>query len=209
VPRAFAAAFVTAVAFVLPSAAGAATSLLSTGGPGLVDVQLDADPELEQVAVRAAGEFEREAVVIDVCAGTRTEHVVALREEFLAVDLLALPGRPKLLISGTSGATGRLGRARVVELQTVGCGLRTLLTSPARRGPTAQPRRYRGTARGAFGVGIRETAAGDVLLQQGSYYRRTDPGCCPSYARTAVLNFDAAADRFVRGRVTYRRVRRP
>ena len=180
---------------------------------------LDGDRELETVrAVRVDLEgvddaFDRTAIrVSDTCRGRPIARRVAGPQDNLAtLRLRAVDPRPgrEILVDLRSGASGRLGEARLVAWRRGGVSCRrarSLFTYVSDR-PTRSPR---GATREVsfFSVRLRDASrryAGTELVLSERFLRRGDPACCGSVRKTTLLRYSRPRDRYVPYRTTVRR----
>jgi hypothetical protein len=177
--------------------------LVETHETGPTDVQLDADAAPERVVSRKLDEFRFVPRVEDDCLGARRIGPV---NDNVAIDAVSMRGSatPALLwVSGSSGASGRVGDFRLHRLgpQTDGRGCPTLRTVFAFPDPKfALPRPRRGTDAGSFSAQLRFDAGAIAVRTFEGLYRANDGGCCPSFLRTSDWRFDPQRDRYVRTR---------
>ena len=186
--------------------------------PVSLTADLDGDGDREQVeAVRVVLEdvedmFDRTAVRIgDTCAGQVVRRRVAGPQDNLALLRLRpidpRPGR-EVFVDLRSGASGRLGEARVVAWRKRGgCGAARSLFAYGSDRPTSSPPgatdevssfalRARALTRRFRGLEL-------VLVEQ--FLRRGEPGCCGSVRKTTLLRYSRAKDRYVVYRTSVRR----
>ena len=179
---------------------------------------LDGDRELEKVeAVRIDLEgvddpFDRTAIkVTDLCrGGLVTRRVAGPQDNLARLRLKAIDPRRgrEILVDLRSGASGRLGEARVVAWRRGGASCRrarSLFRYLSDR-PTASPP---GATREVsfFDVRVRELTrryAGSELVLGERFLKRGDPACCGSVRKTTLLRYNRARDRYVRYRSTVR-----
>lgn len=201
----------------------------------VVVANLDGDPANERVVVReiSCGSPEgatpppcdRETTVfreiqvdlVDECGGTERRTALLPRTEE-AVDQLAAreldgnPSRRELVVTAYSGASGRVGSGAVVRLVDGpdGCAkVRRLFTFGPARARTPKPKGASSHAIGTLRVlSLRKDLPGKELRFSEPWYRRADPGCCPTWISTIDLRYDARTDRYVRYRSRITRTRR-
>jgi hypothetical protein len=184
--------------------------------PVTVRGDLDGDRPLERVeAVRVdlpdvEDPFDRTAIrVTDSCRGRLVARRVAGPQDNLATLRLRpvdpRPGR-EILADLRSGASGRLGEARVVAWRRGGPDCRrprSLLRYLSDR-PTRSPRGATDEV-SFFSVRLREASrryAGTEIVLTERFLRRGDPACCGSIRKTTLLRYSRARDRYVTYRAT-------
>lgn len=156
--------------------------------------------------------------LVDACGATdrrtallpRVEEIV---DQLRAVELDGDAARKEVVVTGYSGASGRVGSGAVVRLRdgADGCAtVRRLFAFGPARARTHKPKGARdftvGTLRARSLRGGRDFP-GKELQYSEAWYRRGDPGCCPTWSSTISLRFDRAKDRYVTYRSTVRRLR--
>lgn len=185
-------------------------TLVDVHETGPARVQLDGDPALERVSSRKLDEFRYSPRIQDDCFGTRR---LGPTHENLAIESVALPSQttpPLLFVSGSSGASARLGEFRLhrVGPQTDAKGCATLKTLFAFPHPNFQlPDPRRGTEAGSFSAQLRRANNQIGVRTTEGLYRPNDGGCCPSYIRTTDWTLNARRDRYVPSRSRTARTR--
>ena len=179
---------------------------------------LDGDRALERVdAVRVdlegvADAFDRTAIrVTDVCRGRRvTRRVAGPQDNLATLRLRTVDPRPgkEILVDLRSGASGRLGEARVVAWRRGGASCRrarSLFAYHSDR-PTSSPPGATDEV-SFFSVRLRNASrrhAGTEILLGERFLRRGDPACCGSIRKNTLLRYSRARDRYVPYRTTVR-----
>ena len=186
--------------------------------PVTVRGDLDGDRPAETVqAMRVDLEdvedaFDRTAIrVTDTCRGRRIARRVAGPQDNLATLRLRSvdPRRGKeIVVDLRSGASGRLGEARVVAWRRGGpdCRRPRSLFAYLSDRPTRAPRGTTGEV-AFFGVRLRELERryrGTELVLVERFLKRGDPACCGSVTKTTSLRYSRARDRYVPYRSTVR-----
>jgi hypothetical protein len=210
-----------------------AAAALSVSTP----VNLDPDPGAERLVKRETTCFTdgsehrppctpddvvyRMVSVIDDC-GTGPQDLPLLREphetftDVRAVEADGNRSYREILAEGYSGASGRIGEARLLRLAgrrpgASGClPPKVLFEIPSRRWATAKPE---GASYASTGfVQVRDIdprlPGREVVLRQ-PWYRTDDGGCCPTWEAVAVFRYDKTKDTYVKARERVRRFLRP
>ncbi len=187
-------------------------------GPETRRGDLDGDRPLERVEavrvdLRGVGDaFDRTAIrVTDSCRGRSvTRRVAGPQDNLATLRLKAVDPRPgkEVLVDLRSGASGRLGEARVVAWRRGGPSCRrprSLLAYFSDR-PTSSPRGATGEV-SFFSVRLRNASRrypGIEILLSERFLRRGDPPCCGSIVKRTLFRYSRARDRYLRYRVTVR-----
>jgi hypothetical protein len=197
-------------------------------------VNLDADPDLEQVipqevCVPFAGGaaiadcapdqyVQRRIVIEDTCNGVPQASVVSSQQDAVVKlevsNFEDLTPRPEILFDLRSGAGARFGEIRVLSWEDPpamgGCSrARTLFRYPAKR--TRGRRPHGAVAVSTFAVSLRNLTkryAGKELRLYEYYVDRNDPLCCASFKRVTDFGYSAGRDLYVRFRTHVKRIRR-
>jgi hypothetical protein len=176
-------------------------TLVGPGETGPATVQLDTDPAPERVLVRRLGRFRFEPRLEDDCANTTIRRRIGAVSDNVAIESVRALGATLLWVSGSSGASGRVGDFRLHRLgpqaDVLGCpGLRTLFAFPSagfRAG-----RAPRGTTVGSTNALLRRVDGRLTIRTVEGLYRAADAGCCPAFVRTTDWRYSRARDRFVK-----------
>ena len=184
--------------------------------PVTLRADLDGDRPLERVeAVRVdlqdvEDAFDRTAIrVTDRCRGRKvTQRVAGPQDNLATLRLRPIDPRPgrEILVDLRSGASGRLGEARVVAWRRGGAGCRrprSLFAYLSDR-PTSSPPGATDEV-SFFSVRPRDASrryAGTELVLTERFLKRGDPACCGSVRKTTLLRYSRARDRYVAYRTT-------
>jgi hypothetical protein len=179
--------------------------------PVTLSGDLDGDRPLEKVeAVRVDVEgvedaFDQTAIrVSDSCRGQRVSQRVAGPQDNLAtLRLKSLDTRAgrEIFVDMRSGASGRLGEARVVAWRRGGSGCRrprslfTYLSTRPTKSPPGATREISLYALRARSLTRRFRGTELMLVEQ--FLRRGEPSCCGSIRKTTLLRYSRARDRYV------------
>jgi hypothetical protein len=156
--------------------------------------------------------FDRTAIrVSDSCRGRFvTRRVAGPQDNLATLRLRAADTRPgrEILVDLRSGASGRLGEARLVAWRRGGASCRrprSLFTYLSDR-PTSSPPGATGEV-SFFSLRLRNASARyggvEVVLFE-RFLKRGDPVCCGSIRKTSLFRYSRARDRYVRYRTTIR-----
>jgi hypothetical protein len=176
------------------------TVLVEAFETGPAEVELDGDPAPERVAVRQVSELRWSPRLEDDCPGVGTvRRRLGPTNDAVAIEAIEHDGVTMLFTSGSTGAAGRSGDFRLhrlgPETDARGCArLRTLFAYPTRSFRLPRPRR--GTSPGSFSARIVVSRGRLTVRTYEGLYRRSDPGCCPSYLRTSDWRLNRRKDRF-------------
>ena len=184
------------LAVAAPAAASAFYEPVSERG------DLDGDGVAEEVRTVEAGDDRTAVNVTDSCGLDR--RIAGVQDSLAFLKLLqadGLPGR-EVFIDLRSGATARVGEARVVALRDPdgdGCGTPRQLWTYKR--PTRRPGGAAFFA--SFGAVVRDfdrRRAGREIRLDEHFARRGEAPCCPSIRKRSWYRFDSSRDRYVRYR---------
>lgn len=181
------------------------------------DLDGDGDPEkveavrIDLQAVEDA--FDRTAVrVSDTCRGqTVRRHVAGPQDNLAKLRLKPLDPRPgrEIFVDLRSGASGRLGEARVVAWRRGGPRCRRPRSLFAYRSERPSPSPAGATREvSSFLLRARELTPrfrGTELQLVEQFLRRREPSCCGSIRKTTLLRYGRAKDRYVPYRTSVRR----
>ena len=197
-------------------------------------VNLDSDPELEQVipqefchpftegaAVSAcppSAFAQRRIAIADTCHGAPYSRVVSTDQE--AVIALRVSNfedatdRPEIFFDLRSGAGGRVGELGLVRwndgpAQGACPEPRALFRYPSKRTLGRVP--HRAKAHDTFDATLRDVTrryAGKEVRLRETYIDRDDALCCPSFERISLFGYNAGQDLYVRFRSRVKRIRR-
>jgi hypothetical protein len=179
---------------------------------------LDGDPGLEKVEAYRVDlpdvedRFDQTAVrVSDTCDGkVVTRRVAGPQDNLVALRLKPLDSRKgrEIFVDMRSGASGRLGEARVVAWRKDGSCRRAspLLTYKSDR-PTTPPS---GATREVsfFSLKAKELSRryrGTELRLVEQFLKHGEPGCCGSIRKTTLLRYKRSKDRYVPFKVTVKK----
>jgi hypothetical protein len=206
---------------VLLAAAGLA--LLAT--PALAEVtqtrsvNLDGDPDLEQVIPQEVGQYgQRQVAIADTCNGAPYTRAVSTVQDAVVKLVVSnfedITPRPEVFFDLRSGAAARFGEIGIVSWgdgSTPGAcpQPRTLFRYPSKRTLGRLPRRAE--ARSSFDADLRNVSkryAGKEVRLFEYYVDRDDPLCCGSFKRTTYFGYNAGKDLYVKFRTRVKRIRK-
>ena len=205
---------------------GLAAPALAYVGPEERRGDLDGDGKAEvvkslPVKVRGAPDFQRTRIVVeDECDGALRRQRIAGVQDNLALLRLKRADTSRgreVFVDLRSGASGRLGEARVVAWRTNGrdaCGAPRNLFAYDTDRHTRTPRRGTGDIF-SFAVSLRDRVKayrGLELALEERFYRRGDPAVYGSIRKRTYWRYSRKTDRYVRyaTRVKYlRQLQRP
>jgi hypothetical protein len=182
---------------------GLAAPALGWLGPAEKRADLDGDGTAETVrAVRVPVEgvtdehFDQTAV--EIAASCATRRIAGPQDNLGLMRLRNADGRRgrEVFVDLRSGASGRLGEARVVAWRN--CKPRQLFRYKTDH-HTRTPRGGNGDITG-FAAGYRRrrgSSALDVVLKE-RFLRKGEPECCGSIAKTTVWRYSRSRDRYLR-----------
>lgn len=187
--------------------------------PVTLSGDLDGDAAREtvqavRVDVRGVGNaFDRTAIQVrDTCRGRNVRRRVAGPQDNLAtLRLKNLDARrgAEIIVDLRSGASGRLGEARVVAWRRGGAACRTarsLYTYRSER-PTRAPAATIGEV-SFFSLRPKELTArfrGAELVLVEQFLKKGEPGCCGSVRKRTLLRYSRGKDRYLPYRTSVRR----
>jgi hypothetical protein len=187
--------------------------------PVTLMADLDGDSDLEEVeAYRidvegAEDRFDQTGIrVKDTCGGQLVSRKIAGPQDnlvFMRLKPLDTRNGSEVFLDMRSGASGRLGEARVVAWRkdVSGCRrARSLFTYKSDR-PTRSPS---GATREVSFFNLRAKALstrfrGTELRLVEQFLKRGEPGCCGSIRKTTLWRYSRPKDRYVRYRTSVRR----
>ena len=183
----------------------------------MADLDGDGDPEtVEAYRIEVEGAedpFDQTGIrVRDTCNGQTLSRKVAGPQDNLAtlrLKELDTRGGREIFLDMRSGASGRLGEARVVAWRRGGTSCRrprALFTYKSER-PTSSPT---GATREVSFFILRAKAlsrryGGTELVLVEQFLKRGEPGCCGSVRKTTLLRYSRPRDRYVPYRTSVRR----
>jgi hypothetical protein len=180
-------------------------------------VNLDGDPELEQVIPETV-DGQHRVVVSDTCSGAPYTKVVSSTQEAVLALRVSnfedITPRPEIFFDLRSGAAARVGEIGIVSWEdgpTPGaCPVpRALFRYPSKR--TRGRRPHGAKAVSTFDAVLRDATkryAGKELRLTEFYVDRDDPLCCGSFRRVTWFGYSAGRDLYVRFKTRIKRIRR-
>lgn len=155
--------------------------------------------------------------LVDECAGVERRTAILPRVEE-GIDQLAIREadgdlrRREFIVAAYSGVSGQVGSGMLGRLVAGpdGCAkVRRLFTFGPVRARTPKPRGASYHQTGTLSLrSLRRDFRGKELRYSETWFRRADPGCCPTWSATIDMRYDRRTDRYVRYRTRTTRLRR-
>jgi hypothetical protein len=194
-------------------------------------VNLDSDPALERVVPRevceatdgklsppspkcASDQISRRRVELeDTCDGQQRVLVISSLQDFVTrLQVTEADGAttaPEIFFDVRSGASGRVGEARLVRYDGIACTrAKTLFRYPTSRTTGRRPRGALGV--NSFFASLGESSKryrGKELRLTETYIDRDDALCCPTFRRVTFFRYSRKGDRYIPFRTGAKRIK--